>query len=102
MTEQTKVGRPMGRKDKVLRGTHEGSRKALLDALDLGESVVFVCDPGEPPSRLQASIASIYRNGESMGQQGLEQQRGMLVFEGEAPTMVTRVTRIHWPRVKAK
>ena len=99
MTEQLKKsGRPMGRRDAVLRGTHEGSRRELMDSLEVGDSLIFVCDPGELPSRLQASISATYRNGESMSQQGLEQQRGMLVFEGEIPTLVTRVTRVSEPR----
>jgi hypothetical protein len=72
----------------------EVSRKAMLQALEVGESLIFVCEAGQAPNRLQASIASSFRGGESMSQQGLEQQKGLLVFEGEAAVSVTRVIRV--------
>lgn len=71
----------------------EISRKGMLQALEPGESVIFICEPGQAPGRLQASIASAFRDGESMKQQGLEQRQGLLVFEGEPALAVTRVTR---------
>ncbi|MDX9668737.1 hypothetical protein [Pseudomonas sp. P8_250] len=72
----------------------EVSRKGMLEALEVGESLIFVCDPGQAPNRLQASIASSFRGGQSMSQQGLEQQQGLLVFEGDAAVAVTRVIRV--------
>lgn len=71
----------------------EISRKGMLQALEVGESLIFICEPGQAPNRLQASIASAFRGGENMSQQGLEQQKGLLVFEGEPALAVTRVTR---------
>lgn len=71
----------------------EVSRKGMMQALEVGECLIFVCEPGQAPNRLQASIASSFRGGESMSQQGLEQQKGLLVFEGEAAVAVTRVIR---------
>lgn len=76
----------------------EISRKGMLQALEVGESVIFICEPGQAPGRLQASIASAFRDGENMKQQGLEQRQGLLVFEGEPALAVTRVTRLGPPQ----
>lgn len=73
-------------------------KRPLIDALEIGESVIFICEPGELPSKFQAAITSQYRNGESLSQQGLVQQKGLIVFEGEPATVVNRVTRIHYPK----
>jgi hypothetical protein len=91
-------GRQVVAKGKIIRQVREGSRRAALDDLAVGESVFFVAEPGEKASRLQANISSMFRGGESVSQQGLEQRGGMLVFEGELPVSVVRVTRVHDPK----
>lgn len=73
------------------------SRRAQMDALAIGDSVVFIAQNGEKASRLMASIASCYREGLSMGQQGLTQRVALLVVDGEIPTPAVRVTRISKP-----
>lgn len=92
------LGRPVGAKDKVLRGPRPGSRKDTLNSLEVGESVIFYGEPGATLQSLQASIGSTWRGKENMSQQGLTQQGGMLIFEGEMPTPVSRVTRLADPR----
>jgi len=86
-------GRPKG-----TFGTHVGSRKYQMDALEVGEFVLFPGEPGQPASKLQASIGSSYRGGQNMSNQGLEQSSGFLVFEGELPRPVVKVTRISEPK----
>lgn len=91
-------GRPVVAKGKIIRQAREGSRRGALDSLEIGESVIFLAEPGDNASKLQKGITSLYRGGESMSQQGLEQHGGMLIFEGEYPLAVVRVTRIHDPK----
>lgn len=79
---------------KVIRGPRAGSRKAIMQALELGESVVFMGEPGASLQGLQASVNATFRQPETFGGQGLSQTGGLLVFEGEVPVPVTRVTRI--------
>lgn len=99
MNEQTKPLPGVGsQKGKVLRGPREGGRKALMNALEVGESLMFTGEPGGAISALQASIASSYRGLESMSQQGLTQYGGLLIFEGELPTPVSKVTRDRPPK----
>lgn len=74
--------------------TIPGSRRWIMDRLQVGESYIFIGDVGKVASSLQADIASCYRSGESMGQQGLQQRAGLAVFEGELPVPIVRVTRI--------
>ena len=76
----------------------EVSRKDMMKALEVGESLIFVCAPGQALTRLQAGISGSFRGTESMAQEGLEQQRGLMVFEGEVSTAITRVTRVRPPR----
>ena len=85
-------------RDKIVRSAREGSRRDLLDGLAVGDSLVFICEPGDGPGPMQRAISGTFRGGESMSQQGLEQQKGLLVFEGEPALSVTRVTRISEPR----
>jgi len=94
MNEQNKSlpGQPT-QKGKVLKGPREGGRKAIMASLEVGESVLFTGEPGGTLKALQASIASSYRGAESMSQQGLAQCGGILFFEGEYPTPVSKVTR---------
>ena len=73
------------------------SRRAQMDALAIGESLVFVAHNNESASRLMASIASCYRKGLNMRQQGLTQRAALLIIEGEVPTPAVRVTRISDP-----
>lgn len=75
----------------------EVSRKDMLRALEIGESIIFACAPDQSLARLQAGISGSYRGKESMFKEGLEQQRGLLVFEGEVSVPVTRVTRVKSP-----
>lgn len=72
----------------------EVSRKDLMRALEVGESLIFACAPGQTVARLQAGISGSFRGVETMNGEGLEQQRGLLVFEGEVSVPVTRVTRV--------
>lgn len=90
----------MADKPKVLRGPRPGSRKAILEALEVGESVIFHGDAGGSCNALQSSISSTYRGSvETLQNQGFTQAGGMLIFEGELPTPVSRVTRISKPTV---
>ena len=73
------------------------SRKTQMDNLKVGESCVFIGNPGQPAQKLQASVAASYRGDKSMNQQGLTQEAGMLVFSGELVTPVTRITRFKLP-----
>lgn len=73
------------------------SRRAQMDALAIGDSVIFVAQHNEKASRLMASIASCYRGGLSMRQQGLTQRVALLVIEGEISTPAVRVTRTSDP-----
>lgn len=75
-------------------GVQAGSRRWTMDKLKLGESCFFIGEPGQLASKLQASIASCYRGGESMIQQGLQQSSGLAVFEQELSRPVVCVTRI--------
>lgn len=74
-----------------------GSRRYQMEQLKVGQSVVFTGEPGASVHDLQRSIASVYRDGESMGQQGLAQLGGLLVFEGELSRPAVRVTRTNDP-----
>lgn len=97
MSEKT-LGRPRGSKDKVLRGPRAGSRKEAMLSLEVGESVIFLVEPGSNLQTLQATISSSFRWPENMSNQGFAQDSGMLVFEGEIPTYVSRVTRVAPPK----
>lgn len=79
----------------TLKSGESPSRKEILKALPVGESVFFYGEPGGSTAALQRGIAGAFRAGESMSQQGLTQAGGIMVFEGELPTPVTRVTRMH-------
>lgn len=72
----------------------EASRKGLMQGLEIGECLVFIGEPGQTASKLQASVASSFRGDDNIKKQGLEQQKGFLVFEGEPAIAVTRVTRV--------
>lgn len=88
----------MTTKTKILRGPRAGSRKALMQALEVGESCIFYGESGGTIQALQSSIGSTWREGESMHTQGLTQAGGLLFFEGELPTPVSRVTRVSEPK----
>lgn len=75
----------------------EASRKALMQTLAVGESVIFLCEPGQAANKLQSTITSSFRGSESLSQQGLEQRSGLIVFEGEPAVAVARVTRVREP-----
>lgn len=90
----------MGSKQKILRGPRAGSRRAVMDALEVGESCIFYGESGGTIQALQASIGSAYRDGDNMYNQGLTQHGGLLFFEGEMPTPVSRVTRVEPPHEK--
>lgn len=75
----------------------EVSRRGLLDALEVGESIIFVAAPDQPLTNLQRGISGSYRGSQSMSSEGLKQERGLLVFEGEISLSVTRVTRVKRP-----
>lgn len=79
-------------------GARPGSRKWQILNLEVGESVIFVGEPGENPSRMMANIASAFRGGESMGQQGLTQKSGLAIFEGEVARPAVKITRLHEPK----
>lgn len=90
----------MNEKPLILRVYNEEeieSRKEMLLELTVGESIVFLCAPGQTLTRLQAGISGSFRGGDSMVKEGLEQQRGLMVFEGEVSVPVTRVTRVRPP-----
>lgn len=87
----------MKEKQKVLRGPRAGSRRAILEALETGESAIFYGEPGASLQSLQSSVSSTYRGPETLGTQGLVQTGGVMMFEGELPTPVTRVTRLGPP-----
>lgn len=89
----------MKEKQKVLRGPRAGSRRAILQALEVGESAIFYGEPGASLQSLQSSVSSTYRGPETLGQQGLAQTGGFMMFEGELPVPVTRVTRLGLPGV---
>ena len=78
-----------------------GSRRWIMDRLAVGDSCIFIGEPGQAASRLQACIASNYRGGDSMGSQGLTQRGGLAVFEGEVPLAIVRVTRTAEPLAAA-
>jgi len=86
MTAQKIRGRKKGE-------TLPNSRRSIMDALKPGQSCLFLAEPGQPASKLQACIASNYRGGESMRQKGLTQKGGLLVFPDELPVACVRVTR---------
>ncbi|MNI79423.1 hypothetical protein D3C85_870560 [compost metagenome] len=86
-----------GSTSRVHGNVSETSRKSLMQALEVGESLIFVCEPGQAVTALQRSISSAFRD-QSFANLGLEQQRGLLVFEGELSVPVSRVTRIHPPK----
>lgn len=88
----------MTTKTKILRGPRAGSRKAVMQALEVGESCIFYGESGGTIQALQSSIGSAWREGESMHTQGLTQAGGLLFFEGELPTPVSRVTRVADPK----
>ena len=92
----------MKEKQKVLRGPRAGSRRAIMEALGLGESAIFYGEPGASLQSLQSSVSSTYRGPDTLAQQGLIQKGGVLMFEGELPIPVTRVTRVglSYPLVK--
>ena len=90
----------MGDKQKILRGPRAGSRKAILQGLEVGECVMFYGEPGGSAQALQSSISSTWRGNETMKNQGLTQDSGLLIFEGELPTPVSRVTRFSEPTLK--
>lgn len=73
------------------------SRKAIMDALAIGESVIFTGESGGKMQALQASVNATYRQPQTFGGQGLQQTGGLMHFEGELPTPVTRVTRVADP-----
>lgn len=74
------------------------SRREIMKALPVGESVYFYGEAGGSTTSLQRAVGSSFRGSESMGQQGLTQAGGIMVFEGELPTPVTRVTRVSEPK----
>lgn len=88
----------MTTKTKILRGPRAGSRKAVMQALEVGESCIFYGESGGTIQALQSSIGSAWREGENMHTQGLTQAGGLLFFEGELPTPVSRVTRVAEPK----
>lgn len=73
------------------------SRKAIMDDLAIGESVIFTGEPGGKLQALQASVNATYRQPQTFGGQGLQQTGGLMIFEGELPTPVSRVTRVADP-----
>lgn len=85
--------KPNGHKNKLVSMANPDSRKAILLGLGAGENVVFYGNPGESVQVLQKQITGLFKAGESMREHGLKQKSGMLVFEGELPTPVTRVFR---------
>lgn len=87
----------MSVKQKVLRGPRAGSRRAILEALEIGESAIFYGEPGASLQSLQSSVSSTYRGPETLGTQGLVQAGGVMMFEGELPVPLTRVTRVALP-----
>lgn len=82
-------GRPKGSKS----GPRAGSRKALMQALKVGECVIFTGKPGQSCQSLMASIASCFRLNENMNNQGLTQRAGLVVFEGELSRPAVKVIR---------
>lgn len=68
-----------------------------MDELSVGESVIFTGTPGGKLQALQASINATYRQPQTFGAQGLQQAGGLMIFEGELPTPVSRVTRVADP-----
>jgi hypothetical protein len=59
----------------------------------LGESVIFVGEEGQAIQALQASVGSSFRGEKNMSNQGLTQQGGLAIFEGELARPLTKVTR---------
>lgn len=89
MNAPAKKGRPQGTKS----GPRPGSRKAQMLALKVGGCVVFTGEPGQTCQSLMASIASCFRAGENMNNQGFTQSAGLVVFEGELSRPAVKVTR---------
>lgn len=75
------------------RGLKPGSRKYQMVNLPLGESVIFVGEEGQAIQALQASVGSSFRGEKNMSNQGLAQQGGLAIFEGELARPLTKVTR---------
>lgn len=91
-------GRPaVGKGNGTKSGTQKGSRRHTLDHLRIGESAFFVGEQGQQAGRLMANIASIYRDGECISQQGLTQSAGVAIFDGEYSRPVVKVTRLRHP-----
>lgn len=70
--------------------------KSSLEALKIGESLVFTGEPGEPINSLMKLIAAPFRG--NMSAQGLTQRGGLTVFEGETSRPSVMVTRISEPK----
>lgn len=75
----------------------QGGRKTQMDALKVGESVVFVGQPGGTVHKMMTSIASCYRGSENIRNQGLTQAGGMAGFDGELMRPAVKVTRLAEP-----
>lgn len=84
-------GRPKGSTGP--NGLRPGSRKYQMVNLKLGESVIFVGQPGVSIGSFQAQVAASFRLGQNMSNQGLTQQGGLAIFEGELARPLTKVTR---------
>ena len=92
-------GRPaVGKGNGTKSGPQRGSRRHTLDHLRIGESAFFVGEQGQLAGKLMANIASIYRNGENISQQGLTQSAGVAIFDGEFSRPVVKVTRLSHPK----
>lgn len=77
------------------------SRRKQMDSLRVGESVIFVGEPGQKAQKLMASIASTYRGGLNISNQGLTQSAGLTIFEGELARPAVKVTRLSPPEIKS-